>query len=248
MNDFSELAESQRWVLWAMEWLRWQREDHPAWNKPHGFRLTGSTPFPIHFSARDAAWHGDKCFCHRDRFGHNSIGKVDTSPVNANGNWGQAAHVGETGEAGWAWPGTGAASCGPCTAGAEGVCGFAARVVSSLQGHGASKRVGVSAWESEALLLDFCRAVYWGALPTWISTPESDARSEGLSPDQRCDVSPPQTAAPQCRRGSASQQLACKGVSLKDTSPLPAVTRCLHPVIATSGAPHEAFGLAINPW
>lgn len=141
-------------MLWATEWPGWQWEDHPARTKPRGFRLAGSVPSPIHFSARDAAQHGDKCFCRRDTFGDSSAGKVGTGPVKASGNWGQAAHVGETGEVARDWPGAGAASHRPCTDRAEGACGFAARFVSSLQGHGASKRVGVSAWENKALLLD----------------------------------------------------------------------------------------------
>ena len=156
VNNFSELAESWRWVLWAMEWPGWQRPDNSARTKLRGFTLARSVPFLIYFSARDAAWHGNKCFCCRDTFGHSSICKVGTGPVKASGNWGPAAHVGEAGEVAWGWPGTGAASRGPCTDGAEGACGFAARLVSSLQGHGASQQVGVSAQESTALRLGFC--------------------------------------------------------------------------------------------
>ena len=81
-----------------------------------------------------------------------------------------------------------------------------------------------------------------------MSTPSSDASSEGLSLDKRCDRSPLGTAAPQGQWASASQQRACTGASLKDTSLLPAVTCCLHPVIATSGAPRNVFRFAVNPW
>lgn len=132
-----------------VEWPGWQREGHPAGAKPHGFRLARSMPFPIGFSPRDAAWHGDKRFCCRDTFGHSSIGKVGTGPVKA--SEGQAACAGETGGAAWGWPG---ASHRPCADGAEGMRGFPARLVSCPQGHGASK--GVEMREREALLLDFC--------------------------------------------------------------------------------------------
>lgn len=112
---------------------------------------------------------------------HSSAGKVGTSPVKASGNRGQAACVGETGEAEPGWVGRGILW----------VCSLA---YVQPQGHEASKGVRVSAWDSEALLLDL-----WllGALPTGISTPRSDTRSEGLSPDPRCDTSPLGTAASQ---------------------------------------------------
>ena len=95
-------------------------------------------------------------FCHRDTFGHSSVGKVGTGPVKNSGKWGREAHVGQTGEVTQGWPGAGAARHGHSADRAEGASGFAARLVSSLQGHEASKQVGVSAWESEALVLHFC--------------------------------------------------------------------------------------------
>lgn len=128
MNYLSKLAESQRWVLWATI-PGWQREDHPAGTKPRGFRVAGPVPFPTRLSARDAARHRDERFCRRDTTDHSSVGKTGTSPVKASGNWGQAAHVGETGEVARGWRGTGAAN------GAGGAWGFAARLVSTLQGH-----------------------------------------------------------------------------------------------------------------
>lgn len=157
---------------------------------------------------------------------HSSAGKVGTSPVKASGNRGQAACVGETGEAEPGWVGRGILwVCSPACV--------------QPQGHKASKGVRVSAWDSEALLLDL-----WllGALPTGISSPRSDTRSEGLSPDPRCDTSPSWDSS-----FPASASSACKGALLKDTSLLPVVTCCLHPVFAASSSPHKAFGPAVNP-